>query len=183
MALQQRDQLTGRRRLDTLHAMRIPPVRALAATCLLALVAACEKKPDPIKLPSAAATLPTLVLPSNAAFVSRSGSEDALSVVFRVPGTPDQAVRFYRAMLRPPGWRIVSDALDREGAHVLYAEQQGPPLWVRIWADTVNNGTMVRLTGAARQLPADSLAKLDSLAKADSAAKATPAAGTPGAKP
>lgn len=182
MALQQRDQLTRRRRLDTLHAMRIPPARALVATCLLALAAACEKKPEPITLPSAAATLPVLVLPPNAAFVSRSGSEDALSVVFRVPGKPEQSARFYRAMLRPPGWRIVSDAVDREGAHVLYAEQDGPPLWVRIWADTVNNGTLVRLTGAARQIPADSLAKLDSMARMDSAARA-PATGTTGTKP
>jgi hypothetical protein len=31
---------------------------------------------------------------------------------------------------------------------VLYAEQDGPPIWVRVWPTTDRAGTMVELAGA-----------------------------------
>jgi hypothetical protein len=50
----------------------------------------------------------------------------------------------------------VSDMKNRDGVTALYAEHDGPPLWVRIWPATDTPGTMVQLTGAA--LPKDSAA-------------------------
>ena len=35
-----------------------------------------------------------------------------------------------------------------DGSVALYAEQDGPPLWVRIWPTSDSAGTMVELAGA-----------------------------------
>ena len=136
--------------------MKTIPGRPIAALVALALLAACgDRKPTPVELPDLGATLPNLIMPANAGFVSRSGSKDALSILLRAPGQPEAVVKFYRSYLNPPMWRVVSDTKDAQGAHVLYAEQDGPPLWIRIWPDSATNGTFVRLTGAVQKLTRD----------------------------
>ena len=45
-------------------------------------------------------------------------------------------------------WRLVGDAKRPDGSVALYAEQDGPPLWVRIWPTSDSAGTMVELAGA-----------------------------------
>jgi hypothetical protein len=124
------------------------------------LLAACsdregDKKQEP-QLPDLGAALPNLILPANASFVSKSGSSDVLSVLLRAPGKPEAVVAFYRSFLNPPAWRLVSEGKDNAGAYVLYAEQKGPPLWIRVWPDSEFNGTFVRLTGAVASLRDDS---------------------------
>jgi hypothetical protein len=57
----------------------------------------------------------------------------------------------------------------KDGVTALYAEHDGPPLWVRIWPATDRSGTMVQLTGAA--LEKDSTA---GQAKTDSAGNRKP---------
>ena len=57
----------------------------------------------------------------------------------------------------------------KDGVTALYAEHDGPPLWVRIWRANDRSGTMVQLTGAA--LEKDSTAGQQ---KADSAGNKKP---------
>lgn len=146
----------------------------MSLLALLLVLSACDKKADEPEIANIAETIPNLILPMDAKFVSRSGSADALSLTFRVADEPDAAVNYYRRFLVPPLWRLVSDGKDNTGAHVLYAEQQGPPLWVRVWPDSAQSGSYVRLTGGVRQLTIDTAtaagralkARRDSLDKA-----------------
>ena len=45
-------------------------------------------------------------------------------------------------------WRLVSDMKKPDGSVVLYAEQDGPPLWVRIWAPATAPAPWCELAGA-----------------------------------
>jgi hypothetical protein len=55
---------------------------------------------------------------------------------------------YYRGVLTQGNWRLVSDIKTADGATALYAEQDGPPLWVKIWKADDGSGTMVQLSGA-----------------------------------
>ncbi len=128
---------------------------SVSLLALALVLTACEKKAEAPQVPDLAATIPNLILPPGATFVSRPGSADALSLVFWAPDEPDRLVAYYRRFLRPPLWRLVSDGKDNTGAHVLLAEQDGPPLWIRVWPDSTRSGGYVRMTGAVRQLTVD----------------------------
>src|SRR3954451_4337207 len=112
------------------------------------LLVACQSEPPAKKEPTVAPALPTLPLPSSPELVSRSGSEDALQITVRTPRDVSEVTDYYRSVLSQGKWRLVSDTKSADGSAVLYAEQQGPPLWVRIWKDADRSGTMVQLTGA-----------------------------------
>jgi hypothetical protein len=92
--------------------------------------------------------LPNLPLPPRASFVSRTGGPDALQISLRTPENMEAVAAYYRRVLRKDGWTLVNDANDQEGAIVLYAQQKGPPLWVRIRPAEDGAGTLVDLTGA-----------------------------------
>ena len=135
-------------------------------------VAACGDEP-PARVATVHETLPTLLLPPSPTFVSKSGSADALQITVRTPVAPDEVGDYYRKLLKAGGWTLASDAKDRDGATVLLAQHQGPPLWVRIQPSTGAPGSLVQLTGAV-------LSKADSArltiakaayARADSVAK------------
>jgi hypothetical protein len=108
---------------------------------------ACERDAAP-KSPSLTEVMPNLPLPPGASFVSRSGGADALLVTVRSPEKADAIAAYYRDLFKKDGWRLVKDGKDREGAVVLLAEQQGPPLWVRIKSEGEGKGTLVDLAGA-----------------------------------
>jgi hypothetical protein len=63
--------------------------------------------------------------------VERSGTPEALQLVFLVPLERDSVAALYRRVLPQRGWRIKGDATDG-GVVRLYAERNGPPLWIRI---------------------------------------------------
>lgn len=113
---------------------------------VLGLLAACGDKPP--KQASINETLPNLPLPPGATFVSRAAGPDALQIVVQSPASVDTVVAYYRAVLKHGGWKVVSDAKDADGAVVLLADQDGPPLWVRIRRVQGGPGTIVELTGA-----------------------------------
>jgi hypothetical protein len=113
---------------------------------VLGLLAACRDKPP--KEASINETLPNLPLPPGATFVSRTGTPDALQIVVQSPSSVETVVDYYRAVLKRGGWKLVSDAKDADGAVVLLADQDGPPLWVRIRRVSGGPGTIVELTGA-----------------------------------
>jgi hypothetical protein len=123
--------------------------RLLLLTALLLATAGCDKSKAQTKTATLGETLPDLILPAQASFVERSGSEDALSVTVRTPMQLDVVADYYRTRLTQAPWNLESDTKDNQGAIALHATRQGPPLWVRIWPDTEFNATFVQLTGAS----------------------------------
>jgi hypothetical protein len=104
-----------------------------------------SRAPKPPRLGEAFSNLP---LPPSPELVSHSGGADALQLTVHSPGEMAQILTYYRKILSTGNWRLVSDMKNRDGSVVLYAEQNGPPMWVRIWQATGQPGTMVQLTGA-----------------------------------
>jgi hypothetical protein len=80
--------------------------------------------------------------------VSRAGSADALQLTLFSSSKADAVTEYYRNQLSAGKWRLVSDVKTPDGSVALYAEQDGPPLWVRIWPTSDSAGTMVELAGA-----------------------------------
>ena len=115
--------------------------------CIVLLACGSESSPAP-KPPSTFAVFPNLPLPPGAQFVSRAGSADALQLTLFSPSEARGVVEYYRGVLSKGKWRLVSDVKKPDGTVVLYAEQEGPPIWVRVWPSTDRAGTMVQLAGA-----------------------------------
>ena len=120
------------------------PIFALALA-LMAVACGRDSAPNPPKM---AEVMPNVPLPPQATFVSRAGGVEALQITVRSPARADAVAAYYREVFKKDGWRLVNDSKDQEGAVVLFAEQNGPPLWVRIWTDDVTRGTLVELAGA-----------------------------------
>ncbi len=112
---------------------------------LLAL-AACDRKEEAPKPPAVTVAMPNLPLPPDGEFVSRSGSKDAVQLVFQSPATVDFVADYYRGIFGSAPWRLVGDSKDREGTIALMAEQNGPPMWVQISGS--GRGSRVEITGA-----------------------------------
>jgi hypothetical protein len=122
------------------------PAKIRVGLALLALVGCKDKAPEMAKL---ADVIPNLPLPPNASLVSREGSPDALKLTLLSNAKPVEVEAYYRRVLsKQNGWRLVSDTRDAEGAIVLLAEQNGPPLWVRIQGTSDSAATRVELAGA-----------------------------------
>jgi hypothetical protein len=135
----------------------MPKIRQLTMGVVLGLVACGGSEPrQPPKPPEFTEAFSNLPLPPDAKFVSRSGGAGALQIVLRTPESDSAMADYYRTLLSEGSWRLVSDIKNRDGATVMYAEQDGPPLWVRIWPAGNGSGSMIQLTGAA--LAKDSLA-------------------------
>ncbi len=98
--------------------------------------------------PTLSASFPIFPCLPDAKFVSRAGSEDALQLTLYTPAQAARVVEYYRDVLSQGKWRLVSDMKKPDGTIVLYAEQDGPPLWVSVWPTTDSAGTMVQLAGA-----------------------------------
>ena len=112
---------------------------------LCAALAACgDKTPKLAKFNEA---LPNLPLPPQASFVGRSGGPDALQVTVRSPASPDAVAGYYRGVFKTGQWKLVNEAKDADGATVLLAQRNGPPLWVRI-QPREGGGSTVELSGA-----------------------------------
>jgi hypothetical protein len=122
------------------------PTKICVALAVLALVACRDKPPEMAKVSE---VFPNLPLPPAASLVSREGSADALKLTLMAKASPAQVEAYYRdALSSRNGWRLVSDARDAEGALVLLAQQNGPPLWVRIQGTDDSVMTKVELAGA-----------------------------------
>jgi hypothetical protein len=127
----------------------MPPFRLWLSVAVLVLLACRSesgdsKPPTPPKFLKAFSNLP---LPPSPEIVSRTGSADALQVTLYSPAGEDVVIEYYRNVLSRRPWQLVSDAKNPDGSTALYAEHNGPPLWVRIWK-LGDRGTMVELTGA-----------------------------------
>jgi hypothetical protein len=125
----------------------MPGIRAHLALFGVLLLA-CGSEPPPPTPPKFDEAFSHLPLPPNPEFVSQSGSADALQITLRTPSELPQVANYYRRTLSQGNWRLVSDMQNSDGSTAIYAEHDGPPLWVRIWKATDKPGTMVQLTGA-----------------------------------
>jgi hypothetical protein len=118
----------------------------LSAICVVLLACGSESRtPKPPNIDAAFSHLP---LPPEPEFVSQAGSADALQITLHSTADVAKVLGYYRQVLSGENWRLVSDIKNADGSTVLYAEQEGPPLWVRIWKPNNRSGTMVQLTGA-----------------------------------
>jgi hypothetical protein len=124
---------------------------------MCALLVACGSEPREPQLPANAKVFPDLPLPPSAHFVSRAGSEEALQIRLFSAKRLDEITKYYRDLLSRGRWRLVSDVKRPDGSVMLYAEQDGPPIWVRIWPTNDTAGTMVELSGAVITTQPDSV--------------------------
>jgi len=123
------------------------PSKIWAALAVLALVACKDGEPE-LEMAKVADVFPNLPLPPEATVVSRSGGPDALQLTLMSPVKAKDVEAYYRSLLSKSGWRLVNDMRDRDGSVVLLAQQDGPPLWVRIKSTDDSAATMVELAGA-----------------------------------
>lgn len=121
--------------------------RTQLCLCCLLLVA-CQSEPSRPKTPSLGAAFSSLPLPPEPQLLSQAGSADALQLTLHSPAPFSEVTDYYRNILSRGNWRLVSDTKNADGSVVLYAEQNGPPMWVRIWKTGDQPGTIVQLTGA-----------------------------------
>jgi hypothetical protein len=112
-----------------------------------------DKAPEPPHLSEA---MPDLPLPPLATVVSRAGSEDALQITFKSSLPPDSMAAYYRVVLSRGAWSLVGDTRTADGSIALYAERDGPPLWVTIRRDTASSGSVLSLGGAVTRPRSDS---------------------------
>ena len=133
---------------------------------MVMVLLACGSEPrnDP-KPPKFAEAFSSLPLPPNPEFVSRVGGAGALQITVRTPANDVEVTEYYRGLLSRGNWRLVSDIKGRDGVTALYAEHDGPPLWVRIWPAGDRPGTMVQLTGASLSKDSTSQQKADTARK------------------
>src|SRR6266850_56670 len=104
-------------------------MRYSAVLVVLLVLVGCSEPRKEVKLGE---VLPNIPVPPNGEVVSREGGEDAIKIRFRTPASPEQVATYYRELLSREPWRLVSDVKTQDGAVALYAEQNGPPLWVTI---------------------------------------------------
>lgn len=135
-------------------------VTSLAAALLMGCAG---DRPDTPKLSEA---VPNLPLPPLATVVNREGGEDALQITFRSAMPPDSIAAFYRNLLNRGEWSLMNDARTPDGGVALYAERNGPPLWVTIRQDSLSRGTLITLAGA--------VTKSDSTAQDSAGQRTTP---------
>lgn len=122
----------------------IPPTIRYLALCI-ALAACGDKAPKVAQINDA---MPNLPLPPDPSFVQRAAGPDALQVTVRSSASTESVAAYYRQVFKQGSWRLVNDAKDADGATVLLAQRDGPPLWVRIQADPSGQGSLVELSGA-----------------------------------
>ena len=128
-------------------------MRILRSISVLAVVASVlsgcrDKAPEPPRLSE---VMPDLPLPPLSSVVSRAGSEDALQITFRSSLAPDSMAAYYRRVLTSGVWSLVGDTRTADGSIALYAERDGPPLWVTIRKDSTSSGTILSIGGAVVQ--------------------------------
>lgn len=92
--------------------------------------------------------LPIIPTPPASQVIGREGGEDAVKIRFRSSMDADSVADYYRRVLAERPWRLVSDVKAADGTITLYAEQDGPPLWVSIRRASGSAGSFIDLAGA-----------------------------------
>ena len=110
------------------------------------LVAACS---EPRKQEASVLdVMPNIPVPPASQIIGREGGEEAVKIRFRSAMDADSVASYYRGLLGQRPWRLVSDVKSPDGTITLYAEQDGPPLWVSIRRASGSAGSFIDLAGA-----------------------------------
>jgi hypothetical protein len=110
------------------------------------LAAACS---EPRKQEaSVSEVMPNIPLPPASQIIGREAGSDAVKIRFRSAMDADSVGSYYRLVLGQRPWRLISDIKAADGTITLYAQQDGPPLWVSIRRAPGSAGSFVDLMGA-----------------------------------
>ena len=124
-------------------------IRAVAALALMcATLAGCGDRTP--KQPKMADVFPNLPLPPGASLVAKSGGPEALQLTLRSTSPSAEVEAYYKRVFSGNGWRLVNQLKSPDGVTVMYAQQDGPPLWVRIIPQD-STTTLVELAGAVME--------------------------------
>jgi hypothetical protein len=116
---------------------------------LLLLLSACSERPK--QEASIFEAFSVITVPPSSQLLNREVGEEAIKLRFRSELSPDDVAAFYRGQLVRSPWRLVSDVKQADGTISLFAEQDGPPLWVSIRRAPGSSGSLVDLVGAKRR--------------------------------
>ena len=121
--------------------------RILSSFLAVLVLGACSGE-QKIDMPKLAEVMPVLPLPPNSRLVGRVGSDEALQFTFLSGVSQEDMAALYRRTFATDPWTFISDAKSPDGGIVLYAENDGIPLWVRIAQTSGAPGTTIVLSGA-----------------------------------
>ena len=121
--------------------------RVLSSLLVMLALAACSAE-QKVDTPELADVMPIVPLPPDSRSVGAVGSEEALQFTFMSQHSQEDMATYYRRMFTTPPWTLISDAKTPDGGVILYVENDGTPLWVRIVRTSGAPGTTIQLSGA-----------------------------------
>jgi hypothetical protein len=127
----------------TFRPVKTPLSFATAAAVLVVLAACVSRDEKAAATPDVLHGVPVI---AGSQLLDTTGTPEAARASFYVMQKPDTVAAIYRRYLVTNGWRLVSDVHDQGGTD-LYAERQGPPLWIQIRLGE-NGNTRYTLIGA-----------------------------------
>lgn len=121
--------------------------RILSSFLAVLVLGACSGE-QKIDKPELAEVMPVVPLPPDSRLAGSAGSEDALQFTFLSKHNREDMARYYRRMFTEAPWTLISDTKSPDGEVILYVENDGTPLWVRIGRTAGAPGSTVQLSGA-----------------------------------
>ena len=121
--------------------------RILSSFLAVLALGACSGE-QKIDLPELAHVMPVVPLPPESRLVGYVGSDEALQFTFLSKHDQEGMATYYRRMFTAPPWTLISDAKSPDGEVILYVENDGTPLWVRIARTSGAPGSTIQLSGA-----------------------------------
>ncbi len=122
-------------------------ISVLSSFLAVLALGACsgEQKVD---MPELADVMPIVPLPPDSRSVGAVGSDEALQFTFMSEHSHEDMATYYRRMFTTAPWILISDAKTPDGGVILYVENDGTPLWVRIIRTSGAPGSTIQLSGA-----------------------------------
>src|SRR5882672_3940342 len=118
----------------------------LAAVVLLG--AACNRDKEAARARGVIGrAMPDALSFPGSSIVSYSASDDAAQIELTTAAPVQVVAKWYRETLPLNGWEVQSDAEDRSGALVIYAQKSKRPLWLTLRANVGGPGTTYTLMG------------------------------------
>jgi hypothetical protein len=121
--------------------------RILSSFLAVIALGACSSE-QKVDTPELADVMPIVPLPPDSRSVGAVGSDEALQFTFLSRHSHEDMVTYYRRMFTTAPWTLISDAKTPDGGVILYVENDGTPLWVRIVRTAGAPGSTIQLSGA-----------------------------------